>query len=91
MRLATWVFLIIPTCTSLVAAWDYHCSFCHWGAGALLGYNERGHSQGEAIKLVVDGCYMLGIYPREVCNGMVTNVGERLFTILDISNVRIRL
>ena len=89
MRLFPLVFLTITTCSTMVTAWDYKCSFCHWGAGALIGYNDRGHSQGEAINLVVEGCYMLGLYPREVCSGMVNNVGKRLFVILDITNVRI--
>ena len=83
----TLVFLLTTVIPSLVVSWDWHCSFCHWGSGALISYNHRGHSQAEAISMVAEGCYMLDIYPKEVCNGMVANVGERLFTILDISNV----
>ena len=83
-----WVLVILLN-PCMMLAWDYHCSFCHWGAKALIGYNERGHNQAEAMHMVAEGCYMLGIYPREVCEGMVNNVGRKLFIILDISNVRI--
>ena len=88
MLLGVLVILLSP---SMLFAFDFNCRFCHWGAGALIGYNQRGHSQAEAMHVVAEGCYMLGIYPKEVCEGMVNNVGRRLFTILDISNVREKL
>ena len=37
--LAVWV--VVSQMLPLCQAWDWRCSFCHWGAGALLSYHGR--------------------------------------------------
>ena len=50
-------------------------------------YSYWGESEDIALDAVVDACYYLDLYPKEVCRGMVDNVGSRLFYILKMSNV----
>ena len=50
-------------------------------------YSKWNENQEYALELVIDACYYLDIYPRPVCQGMVNNVGARLFKIIKLSNV----
>ena len=50
-------------------------------------YSYWGESEDIALDAVVEACYYLDLYPKEVCRGMVDNVGSRLFHILKMSNV----
>ena len=54
-------------------------------------YAKRGDDETLALDLVIGGCALFDVYPREVCKGMVNSVGSRLFKILRISNVRTSL
>ena len=78
--------LFLLSLFQVAVGWDYKCTFCKWGAGAIISYNQRGYNRQKVLNMVSEACYTMGLYPREVCQGMVNNVGARLFDILDLTD-----
>lgn len=81
-QLLIWSITVVNVCSG----WSWKCSFCWWASDAIINYNRMGESEQFALGVVSDACEVLRIYPRPVCQGMVTNVGSRLFSILRLAN-----
>ena len=79
-----WSIIVVNVCSG----WSWKCSFCWWASDAIIKYNRMGKSEQFALSVVSDACEVLRIYPRPVCQGMVTNVGARLFSILRLDPCR---
>ena len=59
-------------------ALGFECMLCHWGAATLVEYAAEDYDMAKFLEATASACRVLGIYPREVCKGMVENVGRQV-------------
>ena len=59
-------------------ALGFECMLCHWGAATLVEYAAKDYDMARFLEATASACRVLGIYPREVCKGMVENVGRQV-------------
>ena len=51
---------------------------CHWGADVLVEYAAKGYDMAKFLKATASLCRLMGISSKEVCKGMVENVGRQV-------------
>ncbi|TRY79928.1 hypothetical protein TCAL_07064 [Tigriopus californicus] len=64
----------------------FRCMVCHWGAALMVDYERAGRSKEEFLSITARLCSFFGIHGKDICHGMVHNVGEQMFHIMQEGN-----
>ena len=51
---------------------------CHWGADVLVEYAAKGYDMAKFLQAASNLCRLVDISSKEVCKGMVNNVGRQV-------------
>ena len=62
---------------------DFECMACHWGADVLVEYAAKGYDMAKFLEATKSICSFIGISSKEVCKGMVENVGRQVLRRLN--------
>ncbi len=65
---------------------DFECMACQWGADVLVEYARKKKNIDEFLAATASLCHLFGIYTKEVCHGVVENVGKQVFYVLKEGN-----
>ena len=77
---------VVNSDSSQVQSFDYKCLLCKWTGQLILDYHSTGQKPNSFFNVLSVLCSYLGHQDRQVCQGMIVNIGEQLFTILDVAN-----
>merc|ERR1719495_2052245 len=92
MKLAVFSFNILFFLSNSVesykeqAIFDYKCFLCKYSGDLIIDYHDKGARPTSLFNIITTICTYLKIEDRAICKGMINNIGEQLFAILDVAN-----